>query len=301
MGIVPLLRTVLTTTIEITGRSAELGGISIDRFLPKAQLRTVGPWCVVDRMSNLTKPNLAAMEVAPHPHFGLSTVTFLLNGGVEHSDSMGNHVTIRPGQINIMTAGAGVSHSEVSSSGEALAGLQLWAALPIQSYLGSPNFEHYPRTGRIETRDFSVDLISGEFLGEKFDVGLSHSALGAVVTSKVANFEVPLNPHLQHIFVPIDGDYVVSDVATPKAVFLTDSGVASFSGAIGSKFLILGGEPFGEKILMWWNFVGRSWDEMVEARRQWSEQEGRFGEFVSNLDRIPAPAILQRFSPRSVI
>lgn len=282
----------MTTTIEISGRSEELGGISIDRFLPKAQLRTVGPWCFVDRMSNLTTPNLAAMEVAPHPHFGLSTVTFLLNGRVEHSDSMGNRVNVKPGQVNIMTAGAGVSHSEMSSSGEALAGFQLWAALPVQSYLGSPNFEHYPVTGQIETRDFGVDLISGEFLGETFDIGLSHSALGAVVTSKVANFEIPLNPHLQHVFVPIDGDYVVSDVATPKAVFLTDSGAACFSGTIGSKFLILGGEPFGEKILMWWNFVGRSWDEIAEARRQWNDQDARFGAFFSNFDRIIAPAIL---------
>ena len=282
----------MTTKIEISGRSVELGGLSIDRFLPKAQLRTVGPWCFVDRMSNLTTPNLAAMEVSPHPHFGLSTVTFLLNGSVEHSDSMGNHINIKPGQVNIMTAGAGVSHSEVSSSGEPLFGLQLWAALPAQSYLGSPNFEHYADTVRIETHEFSVDLISGEFLGEAFDVGFSHSALGAVMTSKVANFEIPLNPDLQHIFVPLSGDFVVSDVVVPKAVFLTGSGVASFSGSVGSRFLILGGEAFGEKILMWWNFVGRSWDEIVQARQQWNEQDGRFGKFASNFDRIAAPAII---------
>ena len=279
--------------MEISGRSSELGGISIERFLPKAQLRTVGPWCFVDRMSNLSTPNLAAMEVAPHPHFGLATVTYLMNGEVEHRDSLGNRLSIKPGQINVMSAGIGVSHSEISMSGEALAGLQLWAALPQEKYLESPSFMHIPSALELEASDFSAEVISGDLLGGSLDVGLSHSCLGAVVTAKSANFEMPLNGHFEYVFIPISGDYVMDGIATPKAVFVSDATSVRFIGSLGSKFLLLGGEPFGEKILMWWNFVGRAWDEIVEARRQWNENEGRFGGFASNYERITAPAIVR--------
>ena len=279
--------------MEIVGRSAELGGVGIERFLPKAQLRTVGPWCFVDRMSNVADPNLGAMEVAPHPHFGLATVTFLLEGSVEHSDSIGNRINIKPGQINIMTAGAGVSHSEVSTSGSALAGVQLWAALPSERYLGATAFEHVPAAYFYESREFSAEIISGEFLGEMQDIGLSPSALGVVVTSRTNNFDISLNPSYQHIFVPLYGDYSIYEVIAPKAVFVAGKTKAKFVGATGSKFLILGGLPFEEKILMWWNFVGRSWEEIIEARRQWNENDGRFGSFASQYDRIVAPPILR--------
>ncbi|MDA8278117.1 MAG: pirin family protein [Actinomycetota bacterium] len=279
--------------IEISGRSGELGGISIERFLPKAQLRTVGPWCFVDRMSNLSTPNLAAMEVAPHPHFGLATVTYLLNGEVEHRDSMGNRLSIKPGQINVMSAGVGVSHSEISTSGEALAGLQLWAALPQEKYLESPDFMHIPSALELESSDFSAELISGELLGSRLDIGLSRSCLGAVVTAKSTSFELPLNGHFEYVFIPISGDYLMDGIATPKAEFVSDATSVRFTGSLGSKFLLLGGEPFGERILMWWNFIGRSWEEIVEARRQWNDDEGRFGSFKSNYARIPAPDIVR--------
>ncbi|MDA8196599.1 MAG: pirin family protein [Actinomycetota bacterium] len=278
---------------EIVGRSIDLGGISVDRFLPKAKLRTVGPWCFVDRMSNLNDPLLAAMEVAPHPHMGLSTVTYLLKGTVEHRDSLGNRIDIVPGHIDVMTAGAGISHSEVSRSGQALMGLQLWAALPSATYLGQSGFRHFSSGNSFEVQDFEVELISGNFMDESFDVGLSHSALCVIITAKSNSFELKLNPMLEHIFVPIVGDLQFDDVASGKAAFLHEVDSLRFSGTVGSKFMVLGGEPFGEKILMWWNFVGRSWDELTEARRQWNQDDGRFGSFSSSYSRIEAPQMLR--------
>ena len=279
---------------EISKRSINLGGISVDRYLPKAEVRTIGPWCFVDRMSNLANVSLAAMEVAPHPHFGLSTVTFLLEGMVLHTDSLKNRIEIKPGQVNIMTAGGGISHSEVSVSGKNLFGLQLWAALPQERYLGTPSFEHFPSAPVIAERQFDAQVISGAFLSEELDLGLSNSALGVVFTAKETSFEIPLAPNFEHILIPLYGKYSINGISSPNAICVKGLSGAGYVGDVGSRFLMLAGEPFSEKILMWWNFVGRSWSEIHEARRQWNEDDGRFGRVDSELERLLAPSVISK-------
>jgi quercetin 2,3-dioxygenase len=226
------------------------------------------------------------MTFAPHPHTGLQTVSWLFTGEVEHRDSAGHHAIVRPGELNLMTAGRGISHSEVSlPESTTLHGAQLWIALPDHARQAEPSFEHYapaPKSGE----GWTVRVFAGDLLGERSPVATHTPLLGAeLLLAAGASLEIPVNPAFEHGFLvdagrlSVDGEHVpVADLGyvAPGASSIT---VKAYDEPV--RLLMLGGPPFGEKILMWWNFIGRSHEEIVQYRADWHSQIVRDGDLVA--------------------
>lgn len=260
----------------------------------------IGPWCFVDHFGPTEQTD--GMVVAAHPHTGLQTVTWLIEGKIEHRDSIGSVQEINPGQLNLMTAGYGISHSEVSQKGpERLHAVQLWVALPTEHIDTAPEFEHQANLPKIECDNFSATVLAGEFLGQTAKTKTFSPMMGAELRIKAnSKVELPLEPAFEYGFMLAEGQAIVSrqDVMT-SGLFYSEPGQSQVVIETGDHdviVLMLGGEPFGEKILMWWNFIARTNDEIVEQREQWNhhlENEiglKRFGKFEDEIGEwIPAP------------
>ena len=243
------------------------------------------------------------MSVAPHPHTGLQTVSWLFTGEIEHRDSAGHHAMVRPGELNLMTAGHGISHSEVSTPGTtSLHGAQLWLALPDAARDGTPGFEHYapPAVGG---DGWTARVFLGSLLGSTSPVATATPLLGAeLLLEPGAALVLDVDPSYEH-GVLVDTGVVHLDgteVEEHQLAYVADGAdrLSLQAGPGGARVLLLGGEPFGEPIVMWWNFVGRTHEEVVAAREDWQAQlvdgyaDGRFGIPVGNdLDAIPAPPL----------
>ncbi|TMR07872.1 pirin family protein [Nonomuraea turkmeniaca] len=266
----------------LEGRDVPLGGpraMSVSRTLPGAHRRMIGAWCFLDAYG----PEQSAMRVPPHPHTGLQTVTWLVEGDVLHRDSLGTLQRVRPGQLNLMTAGRGISHSEESPE-TVLHGVQLWVALPGEHRHVAPAFEHHPALPVLEGSGYAATVVMGSLGG----VSSPASAYTPLVGAEIAvdgQGEVPLDPAFEHGLLLLDGE--VAGLERGPLVYLPPgrSGVR-VSGR--GRVLLIGGEPFGEEIVMWWNFVGRSHDEIAAYRKEWMEGEG-FGA-VEGFDGAPLPA-----------
>jgi len=277
------------------------GGLIVRRALPRAARRLVGPWCFLDHYGPLAFGVGTPMDIGPHPHIGLQTVTWLIEGEVLHRDSLGTERLIRPGQLNLMTAGSGISHSEETparNSGR-LHGLQLWVALPDARRNGPPSFDHYAELPVTSTSTGHAMVLIGELKGVRSPAKAYSRMLGAdVVANRDGNVDLPLDPTFEHALLLIDGHVALGDRALePSTLYYLGTGreAVTLTARAGSRLALLGGEPFGERILMWWNFVGRTPEEIADARNDW-EQGSRFG-LVSGYrgERIPAPPLSPRF------
>ncbi|MEV0822215.1 pirin family protein [Nonomuraea rubra] len=267
----------------LEGREVPLGGpraMSVSRTLPGVHRRMIGAWCFVDAYG----PEQATMRVPPHPHTGLQTVSWLVAGEVLHRDSLGTLQEIRPGRLNLMTAGRGISHSEESPAGSVLHGVQLWVALPDASRHVEPGFEHHPALPVLSGPGFAATVVMGT-LGGVTSPATAYSPLAGAEIAVDGDCEVPVDPAFEHGLLLLDGE--VAEVGRGPLVYLPPgrSGVR-LSGH--GRVLLIGGEPFGEEIVMWWNFVGRSHDEIAAYRKEWMEGEG-FGT-VEGFDGAPLPA-----------
>jgi quercetin 2,3-dioxygenase len=274
------------------GRHAEVGGLPITRVLPTKGRRTVGPWCFVDLAGPAAAEEPDPMEVGPHPHIGLSTVTWLLEGEALHTDSLGTEQMIRPGQLNLMTAGHGISHAELAAQ-PPFRGVQMWLAQPEATRHGSSTFEHHAELPAVDLdRGLALvfagshDRVTSPARADSPMVGLDCSLRrGASVLQTERTFE--------HAVVPLDGRVLVGgDVVEPGWLALVPAGVEALpleAEGDGARLLLLGGEPLGERIEMWWNFVARDRDEITTAYREWRDRTDRFGDVPSSLERIEAP------------
>ena len=289
----------------VESRVVPLGGIrglSVHRTLPLRGLPTVGPWCFVDQFG----PTFSRMEVMPHPHTGLQTVTWPLVGEIRHRDSRGSDVVLRPGELNLMTSGDGVSHSDVSVSSKptVMHGLQLWVALPNSRRLGPSNFEHHASLPRVEREGWSATVMMGEFEGATSAATTYSPMVGAELRLRPGRSTVRLEPGFEHAILAVDGLALVDgqiDLAHREMYYLAPGRTEVTIGVRSDTIvLLIGGEPFSEQLLMWWNFIGRTHDEIVEARNDWEAASERFG-FVDGHDgvRIPAPPMPNvRLTPR---
>ena len=230
------------------------------------------------------------MTVAPHPHTGLQTVSWLFTGEIEHRDSAGHHAMVRPGEVNLMTAGHGISHSEVSTAGTAtLHGVQLWVALPDAARDCAPSFAHHA-PDLLEGDGWRARVFLGSLLGHTSPVETASPLVGAeLVLDPGATLDLDVDPAHEH------GVLVDTGVVSVQGTEVKEHAlgyVAPGTGSLrleahgpGARVLVLGGEPLGESIVMWWNFVGRSHDEIVAFRDAWQAQipgdgslvDGRFG------------------------
>jgi redox-sensitive bicupin YhaK (pirin superfamily) len=254
--------------------------MNVRRTLPQRQRSLIGAWCFIDHYGPDPVAETGGMRVAPHPHTGLQTVSWLFSGEIEHRDSAGNHARIRPGELNLMTAGRGISHSEVSTPATStLHGVQLWVALPAATRFTNPCFEHYappPLAGP----GFTAALFLGSLLGQVSPVATHSPLLGAELTiSAGASAELPADPVFEHGVLVDTGAVMVNGTPVGRAELAY---LAPGAGAIeiragagsGARVLLLGGEPLGEQIVMWWNFVGRSHEEIVRYRASWQAEIG---------------------------
>jgi quercetin 2,3-dioxygenase len=276
------------------GRQTTVGGIPVRRSLPKRTRRTVGAWCFVDHFGPADVPE-ASMRVGPHPHIGLHTVTWVLEGEVLHRDSLGSEQLIKPGQLNLMTAGRGVAHAEQTPSGATgrLHGLQLWVAQPDATRSGPAAFEHHSALPEAEVGGVVASVLVAKLAGAASPARADSPLVGADLVIRRSG-TVPLDPAFEHGLLVVDGPVSVAGMTVVPGAFAyfapgRTEVTLELSGAGPARALLIGGVPFAEPVLMWWNFVARTKDEMVEARRDWEAASGRFGSVQSELGRITAP------------
>lgn len=275
------------------GRSTTVGGLPVQRVLPTKGRRTVGAWCFVDLMGPVDAERPDPMEVGPHPHIGLSTATWLLEGEALHSDSLGTEQVIRPGQLNLMTAGHGIAHAELAAR-PPFRGAQMWIAQPEGTRHAGNAFEHHGDLPRVELDDSEALVIVGELAGATSAARADTPLVGAQLTLRGGPLEIEVAAGFEHCVVPLDGRLRIGDdVVEPGWLGLVPPGVDALriEGAEdGQRMLLLGGEPLGETVQMWWNFVARSRDELAQAWRDWTDRDtDRFGDVPSSLARIEAP------------
>lgn len=278
---------------RLEARSTEIGGgITIRRALPNRDRRTVGAWCFLDHAGPMEFDADGGMHVGPHPHIGLQTFTWMIEGEVVHRDSLGNEQVITPGQVNLMTAGCGIAHAEDSAPGRAgrLHAAQLWIALPEAERRRPPAFRNYPHLPLIEAGGFGVRLLAGSAFGQSSPVEVYSPLLGMDLSAAgPATLTMPLTSSFEHAALVLDGTASVAGEPLSPGTLLylaPGRGELTLRTAGAARVLLIGGVPFGEDILVWWNFVARTREEMAEATRDWSE--GRFGAVLGS----PAPPLV---------
>jgi len=284
----------------LSARDVPLGGLramTVRRTLPQRARTLIGAWCFVDHYGPDDVAVSGGMDVAPHPHIGLQTVSWLFSGEIEHRDSMGNHAMVRPGELNLMTGGHGISHSEVSTpSATVLHGVQLWVALPGEHRHADRDFRHHvPAPVQVDGADIRVFL--GSLAGDVSPVPTFTPLLGAeLLLDPGASTTLDTDPGFEHGLLVDQG--VVGMAGTPLSAaelgYLgTGHDTLTLTNETNSRarLILLGGVPFDEQIVMWWNFIGRSDEEIAQARSDWMDGT-RFGEVKGyDGDRIPAPEL----------
>ena len=276
----------------------------VSRTLPHRDRRMIGTWCFVDHFGPDAMFSMPGMRVPPHPHTGLQTVTWLLDGAVEHRDTLGTVQTITPGALNLMTAGRGIAHSEESPADRppTLHGVQLWIALPAVDAQVDPRFEHVTDLPRLAGADLpghglpghglDVTVLVGEVAGAESPARVHTPIVGAdVVLGAGADGALPVEAAFEHAVLVTAGQVEVDGevVSTGGLLYLgTGRSGLSLRATDAARAILLGGEPFEEEIVMWWNFVGRSHEDVVAARDDW--QAGRRFGVVHGFDGDPLPA-----------
>ncbi|GAB93104.1 pirin family protein [Gordonia rhizosphera] len=304
----------MITVERLTARDVPLGGpraMTVHRTLPQRQRSLIGAWCFADHYGPDDVSLTGGMDVPPHPHTGLQTVSWLFSGEIEHRDTIGNHAMVRPGEMNLMTAGHGIAHTEVSTpQTTVLHGVQLWVALPAAAADADRDFAHHVPSV-LERDGVSIRVFLGELLGSRSPVHTFTPLVGAELSFEPsAGVELPVNPDHEHgVLVDAGPVRVVNSAA--EALQRTELGYIGLGATtIGlrnesderSRVLLLGGAPLDEQIIMWWNFVGRTHDDIAAFRREWSEHSDRFGQvqgYRGEIQHLPAPALPNsRLRPR---
>jgi redox-sensitive bicupin YhaK (pirin superfamily) len=309
-------------------KAAEVGGFRVRRALPRRGMRTVGAWCFADHMGPEVVTETSGLDVGPHPHIGLQTVTWLVEGAALHTDSLGSEQIIRPGQLNLMTAGRGIVHAEESvrvqsrSGTGTMHGVQLWVAQPSATREGASAFAHHGDLPAIDGGHGSATVFIGEYADAVSPARTDTPLVGIELDLRAGRSRWPLRPDFEYAVYVVSGDVVIEgataatqDVhsSTPRARAipagegqLVDLRVHHDELTIevphSARLLLLGGEPLGEPLYMWWNFVGRSREEIAQASSDWAEYvetgarsdfgTARFDRVTSTLAPIPAPALL---------
>jgi redox-sensitive bicupin YhaK (pirin superfamily) len=282
-------------SVLLPGHDVPLGRYTtVRRLLPLRERRMVGAWCFVDHFGPEDVRDRPGMQVPPHPHTGLQTVTWLVEGEIVHRDSLGNDESIRPGQLNLMTSGRGIAHSEMSPTDHppAMHGLQLWVALPEDARHGEPRFSHHGELPVLDVGGATATVLVGEFGGKRSPARVHTPLLGVEVLFPAAGpATLPLAEGFEHGVLLMAGAATVADSALePAALLFLPPGrsAVTIDATAGTRAVLLGGEPFDEALVMWWNFVGRSHEDIVAARDDWAAGR-RFGT-VAGCEHPPLPA-----------
>ncbi|MFF2546543.1 pirin family protein [Kitasatospora sp. NPDC058063] len=287
----------------LPARDVPLGGpraMTVRRTLPQRSRTMIGAWCFVDHYGPDDVAGTGGMDVAPHPHTGLQTVSWLFTGEIEHRDSLGVHAYVRPGEVNLMTSGRGIAHSEVSTPATTvLHGVQLWVALPEEHRHTGRDFRHHaPAPVALDGGEARVFL--GTLVGDTSPVPTFTPLLGAELTLRPhAVVTLDVDPAFEHGLLVDSGEVRLLDTPLrPAELGYVAPGRRTLTltntGGTDARLVLLGGTPFEERIVMWWNFIGRSHEDITRAREEWmsSANPDRFGEVQGYPgDRLPAPEL----------
>ena len=280
-------------------------GLTVSRALPYRGRRTIGAWCFLDHLGPKAFDADQGMHVGAHPHTHLQTFTWMIEGEVMHRDSLGSEQILRPGQVNLMTAGSGISHTEDSlHAGKRLHAAQLWIALPASVADCAPAFEHYPQLPVWADGDVQCTLMAGKY-GDYTAPTRVHSALLGMelLTDKPeAGITLSLDPSFEYGLMPLEGRItLLGEDGQPLAeVFGKDElayvppGLQCIHVQLSShaRVLVLGGIPFTDPLVMWWNFVASSMDAIRSYRQEWESGSPRFGQVPGGeYRRLPAPML----------
>ena len=270
---------------RIASHVSDVGGLPIQRALPNRDCRSIGAWCFADHAGPATTPR--RMNVGPHPHTGLATFSWMIEGEILHRDSLGSEQVLRPGQVNLMTAGRGISHSEEGRS-DRLHLAQLWIALPDAERERAPGFQHFPELPHLDLGGFDATLLVGELGGRRSPVPSFTPLLGVdLAASGPADALLALRPGFEHGLMSLEGEVEVApaghgavETIAPGTLLYVGAGCASVElrCPTAARLLLLGGEPWAAPPLLWWNFVGREPAEMAAWAADWAREDGgRFG------------------------
>lgn len=289
-------------------RDTTLGDLRISRALPIRDRRMVGPWCFLDRYGPLAFTNGKPMNVPPHPHIGIQTVSWLLEGEVLHSDSLGCEAVVRPGGVNVMTSGNGIAHAEETPSANSgrLNGVQLWVALLEANRNIYPSFQNVEQVPVIESGSGTIQVFAGSIQGAASPASYFSEILGLdVIIHPGKALELELNPAFEHATLVLNNDCSFENQPLEDRIlyYLGSQRMSvAFSSQTGGRVLLIGGPPFPEKILMWWNFVARTPEEIAQARADWElnrqGKSSRFGEVPGEHGvMLPAPNLVRFARP----
>ncbi len=283
---------------RIEASTADLGeGMRVRRALPTPRRRLIGAWCFLDHFGPTDVTKTRGLRIGPHPHIGLQTVTWLLRGEVLHRDSLGSVQRIEPGALNLMTAGRGLSHSEESPEPRSaeIHGVQFWIALPESARNMAPAFEHHPQVPVARPGRLRVSVLAGELLGERSPAQIHTPLVGASIDVPAGSIAtIPVRPDFEHgAIVTYGRAEIAGQRLIPGALVymgLGRTGLPIVTGAGDAGIVLVGGEPLNEPVLLWWNFVARSKDELSQASRDWNAAAPYLGE-VRGYDgeRLKAP------------
>ena len=277
------------------GRVADVGGVPVLRALPNRARRMVGAWCFLDHAGPSHFDEGPGMQVGPHPHTCLQTFTWMIEGEVLHRDSLGSEQPIRLGQVNLMTAGKGIAHSEESLGKPDFHAVQLWIALPKDQRFMPPRFQHYPVLPQFSRQGLQMTVLAGEWEGQRAPTEV-HSPLVAadMEASQPTSATLALRPEFEYGVLCLYGDLQVNGqtAAANELIYLPEGGSAvDVQCGANSRFILLGGEPYEGGVLIWWNFVGQNQEEIEGFLANWNQGIG-FGEPVASpLPPLTAPTL----------
>jgi redox-sensitive bicupin YhaK (pirin superfamily) len=283
--------------LVIRPREHDLGDFTVRRLLPVAQRRMVGPFVFFDHMGPADFPPGHGINVRPHPHIGLATITFLFDGQILHRDSLGSHQTIDPGDLNWMIAGSGITHSErvtddKRATGQKLHGLQLWIALPVSAEECAPEFFHYPAADLPKGGEAGAawTLIAGSAFGETSPAKTySPMAYLDIKLEAGACFQLPEGISEKAVYL-IEGDIEIEcqPLAPGELAAWNEGESLSVIAREDSHLVMIGGEPLPEPRTIFWNFVSSSKDRLEQAKQDW--KAGRFPKVPGDeIEFIPLP------------
>ncbi|WP_080419326.1 pirin family protein [Burkholderia ubonensis] len=280
-------------------RAAEVGALPIHRALPNRQRKTVGAWCFLDHAGPVALSGDTGMHVGPHPHIGLQTFTWMIEGSVLHRDSLGYEQVIRPGEVNLMTAGRGIAHTEDTEDallpGGRFHAVQLWIALPDAHRDRAHAFENYRNLPVHRDGGFTITVLAGAAFDRVSPAQVYSPLVGLDFASDgAARLAMPLDPAFEYAVFALTGDVAVDGAALePNVLLYLGAGRdrLELTTEAAARFIVLGGAPFEEDLLIWWNFVARNPAEMVAAADAWNAQRGFGDVHGETASRMEAPAL----------
>lgn len=281
---------------RVTPHNTDVGGIEVNRVLPRRQRRVIGAWCFLDHIGPVSGREID-LHVGAHPHISLQTFTWMMQGEILHRDSLGTEQVIRPGQVNLMTAGRGIAHTEDSVAGQnAIHAAQLWIALPKEHADTEPSFDHYPDLPHWREQNVDMTLLIGGY-GARTAPTKSFSPLVGVdlqvVQAGQTNLE--LRSDFEYGLLPLQGDWKIeSEIFAENDLAYLGCGRTHLrvESPANGRALLVGGAPLKHEVLIWWNFVSHSRAAIIQAQRDWeADNKSRFADVPGATKRLSPPPI----------